>query len=389
MTGERTLPGLGLTGFWDPGSDGWDTGMDANLRTLSAVVQLSAISATTSLPAGSDGDVYIVPSGDANGNDVAVKDDGAWVYQTPVEGWRAWVQDTAQFLYWDGAAWSAEPDEGIADAPSDGTLYARKDAGWENIPATSNPRFLAGLSAAATISADTWTTVAFNTEAEDTASALASGVFTAPQAGTYLFGATLLYQQDTTTPAEMRVGISLNDATPTNYQQSKLPSAALVSNRTKVDVTVSLIMAQGDTARVKVYMETNSGKVAGTNTCFFWGFLILPDFLPVTTGIGINAQTGTSYTAVLADANGLVTMDNASANTFTLPLHASVAYATGTQIAVKQKGAGVTTIAAPSGGTINGVTDGSCDISGQWGTVVLTKLGMDAWSVDGPHDGVT
>jgi hypothetical protein len=47
---SRTLPGLGLTGFWDLGSDGWKPDMDANLRMLSALVQAKATSRTTELP---------------------------------------------------------------------------------------------------------------------------------------------------------------------------------------------------------------------------------------------------------------------------------------------------------------------------------------------------
>ena len=38
---ERTLPGLGLTGFWDLGANNWKGGMDLNLRKLSLLVQLS------------------------------------------------------------------------------------------------------------------------------------------------------------------------------------------------------------------------------------------------------------------------------------------------------------------------------------------------------------
>jgi hypothetical protein len=38
-----------------------------------------------------------------------------------------------------------------------------------------------------------------------------------------------------------------------------------------------------------------------------------------TAMIAINAQTGTTYTAVLADDGKLVTCDNGSAITFTIP----------------------------------------------------------------------
>ena len=41
-------------------------------------------------------------------------------------------------------------------------------------------------------------------------------------------------------------------------------------------------------------------------------------------GLTVNAQTGTTYTAVKADGlNAIVTMDNASANTFSIPTDAT------------------------------------------------------------------
>ena len=69
-------------------------------------------------------------------------------------------------------------------------------------------------------------------------------------------------------------------------------------------------------------------------------------------GLTVNPQTGTSYTAVKADGlNAIVTMDNASANTFSIPTDATYAFPTGTTLLVYMKGAGVTTINAVTPGT--------------------------------------
>jgi hypothetical protein len=69
-------------------------------------------------------------------------------------------------------------------------------------------------------------------------------------------------------------------------------------------------------------------------------------------GVAINAQTGVTYTAVLADGlNKIVTMDNASANDFKIPTDASVAFPIGTVLNVFVKGAGTTTISAVTSGT--------------------------------------
>lgn len=107
----------------------------------------------------------------------------------------------------------------------------------------------------------------------------------------------------------------------------------------------------------------------------------------VVNTLEINAQTGTTYTAVLGDRAKLITMSNASANTFTIPTNASVAYPTGTCLLVQQIGAGVTTIAGDTGVTIQGggqsVSAGSCAISGQYDLATCLKTATDTWLVQG------
>jgi hypothetical protein len=66
--------------------------------------------------------------------------------------------------------------------------------------------------------------------------------------------------------------------------------------------------------------------------------------------LAFNAQTGTTYTLVLADAaNKLVTTSNASAVTVTIP---PSVFSAGNQINVQSIGVGLTTFAAGSGVTI-------------------------------------
>lgn len=91
-----------------------------------------------------------------------------------------------------------------------------------------------------------------------------------------------------------------------------------------------------------------------------------------------NEQTGTSYTLVLADGGKLVEMNNASANTLTIPPNSSVALPVGTQILVLQTGAGQTTLAAGSGVTVNS-KDGNLKLSDQWCGVTLIKRATDIW----------
>ena len=70
--------------------------------------------------------------------------------------------------------------------------------------------------------------------------------------------------------------------------------------------------------------------------------------------LSFNAQTGTTYTFALTDANNtLVTLSNASAITVTVPPNSSVAFPVGSILQLAQTGAGQVTIAAGSGVTIN------------------------------------
>lgn len=102
---ERILPGIGLTGYWDLGAP-WKVGGDQNWLRASVLTQLAVESATTSLPASPlNGVIYIVPAADANANQVAARDNGAWVYFPPFEGLTAYVRDTNVLMNFDGAAW--------------------------------------------------------------------------------------------------------------------------------------------------------------------------------------------------------------------------------------------------------------------------------------------
>lgn len=96
----------------------------------------------------------------------------------------------------------------------------------------------------------------------------------------------------------------------------------------------------------------------------------------------INAQTGTTYTLVLTDAGGLITLANASAITVTVPTNASVAFPVGTQIALMQTGAGQVTLAGAVGVTVNSFNS-ALKIVGNGGLVVLVKTATNTWQVAG------
>jgi len=98
--------------------------------------------------------------------------------------------------------------------------------------------------------------------------------------------------------------------------------------------------------------------------------------------LNTNEQTGTTYTLALADDGKLVEMNNASANTLTVPPNSSVAFPVGSQILVLQTGAGQTTLAAGAGVTVNS-KDGNLKLSAQWCAATLIKRATDVWVVVG------
>jgi hypothetical protein len=90
--------------------------------------------------------------------------------------------------------------------------------------------------------------------------------------------------------------------------------------------------------------------------------------------IPVNNQTGTAYTAVLADAGKMVRCSNASAIALTLP---TSTYAVGDVIMVRQVGAGQVTA---TGGTIS---PASPKTRVQGSVMTLHYVATDTWDASG------
>ena len=108
--------------------------------------------------------------------------------------------------------------------------------------------------------------------------------------------------------------------------------------------------------------------------------LTSPTINDAKQNLSINAQTGTTYTFVLSDNGKLVTLDNASAITVTVPLNSSVAYATGAIINIQQVGAGQVTVVGDSGVTVNGT---GTKTRAQWSAASLVKTATNTWTLIG------
>jgi hypothetical protein len=101
-----------------------------------------------------------------------------------------------------------------------------------------------------------------------------------------------------------------------------------------------------------------------------------------TAMIAIRASTAASTTALITDDGKLVTMSNASANTFTVPPNSDVAFGIGTQLNIAQLGAGATTIVAGAGVTLNSA-GGKLKLDAQYAVATCVKTDTNTWFVVG------
>lgn len=92
----------------------------------------------------------------------------------------------------------------------------------------------------------------------------------------------------------------------------------------------------------------------------------------------INAQTGTTYTLTAADANNIVTMNNASANTVTIP---TGVLPVGCAVVIIQMGAGQTTVAPTSPDALYNAS--SAKTRAQYSVLTLLHLASGVWLVTG------
>jgi len=103
-----------------------------------------------------------------------------------------------------------------------------------------------------------------------------------------------------------------------------------------------------------------------------------------SAALAFNAQTGITYTFVLADAdNKLVTASNASAQTYSIPTNATTAFPIGTQLNIIQIGAGQVTVSAATPATTTIVSTGATAASpkcrAQYSAITLIKRDTDSW----------
>lgn len=131
---SRTLPGIGLTGFWSLGEDNWKDANDTNLLRTSVLTQGRALTFTSTTPgAPTNGDIHLFSETHATqANKVAVYDNGAWVYLTPSTGWQFYDVATGAMRRFNGTLWELRIDAfqiALSDMATAITTGTEK-AGW-------------------------------------------------------------------------------------------------------------------------------------------------------------------------------------------------------------------------------------------------------------------
>ena len=182
----------------------------------------------------------------------------------------------------------------------------------------------------------------------------------------------LSYFGGTGTVTSITAGTGLSGGTITTSGTVSIDTATTVDVSTAQTLTNKTISASNNTL-------TGVATETGTQT------LTNKTLTDPKINLAINAQTGTTYTFVLADNGKVVTASNASAITVTIPPASSVAYATGAQLNIIQKGAGQVTFAQGSGVTIRstGATATAPKLRAQYSSATCIYEGSDVWYVVG------
>ena len=141
------------------------------------------------------------------------------------------------------------------------------------------------------------------------------------------------------------------------------------------------IEASGNDTNISLFLNTKGSGVVQVNdvpvvTTTDTQTLTNKTLTSPVINLSTNARAA-SYTLVLSDASKIVEMSVASANTLTIPLNSSHAFAVGTQIIILQTGAGQTTIAGTGGVTVNGTP--GLKLRAQWSSATLIKRATDTW----------
>lgn len=120
------------------------------------------------------------------------------------------------------------------------------------------------------VAANTWTLIDNNNARHNDQGDWASGLFTAPHDGYYLFGAGYRFKANSTVPTDIKVGLSVNAATPLDDRIATTGDATIVTLQSSVHITGLIKLTAGQTVSARAYMTGFDGYVEA-NSNYFWG----------------------------------------------------------------------------------------------------------------------
>jgi hypothetical protein len=221
------------------------------------------------------------------------------------------------------------------------------------------------------------------------ASPVASFAFSGSTSGTTTVQATAVADTNTLTLPATSNDTLVGKATTDTLTNKTLSSATLTGTLTAGGGAGTNGQVLSSTGTGVQWSNASAGDVTLTGTQTLTNkTLTSPVLNDPKLNLTLNANTATTYTFVLADNGKLVTSNNASAQTLSIPTNASVAFPIGTQINVAWiTGAGQPTINAVTSGTTTILSTGATSTAPKLRVVnsvaTCIKVATDTWLVTG------
>lgn len=121
--------------------------------------------------------------------------------------------------------------------------------------------------------AGAWFTLDINNVRHNNQAALytADAVFRAPHDGYYIFGAGCRHKTNSTVPAAMLLGFSINSASPTGDRLTQTgEGGAAIDDYTSLNLTACMHLSANDTVEAQAYFVTNDAYL-DADYSYFWG----------------------------------------------------------------------------------------------------------------------